>query len=273
MGLLTGKKGIIFGALNEDSIAWKVAERAVAEGAEIILTNTPVSVRFGTINQLAEKCNTIVVPADATKEEDLNNLIDAAMERFGGQIDFVLHSIGMSVNVRKGRSYDNLDYGYLNSTLDISAISFHKLLKALYAKDAVSEWGSIVALTYIASSRCIEGYNDMADAKALLESIARNFGLLYGKKRHVRINTVSQSPTMTTAGKGFGERMEAMLEFAGAMSPLGNADANDCAGYVLTLFSDFTRKVTMQTLYHDGGFSSMGLTEAALESFVKSKEK
>lgn len=268
MGLLTGKKGIIFGALNEDSIAWKAAERAVEEGAEIILTNTPVSVRFGTINELAEKCNTIVVPADATKEEDLNTLIETAMERFGGQFDFVLHSIGMSMNIRKGRSYEDLDYGFLGTTLDISAISFHKLMKALYKKDAIKEWGSVVALTYIAATQSVEGYNDMADAKALLESIARNFGLIYGKKNHVRVNTISQSPTMTTAGKGIGGRMEEMLSYAGALSPLGNADAYDCAGYILTLFSDFTRKVTMQTLFHDGGFSSTGLTEAALNPFI-----
>ena len=200
--LLKGKKGLIFGALNEDSIAWKVAERAVEEGAEIVLTNTPVSIRMGTINQLAEACGAIVVPADATSVPDLENLIEKTMEHFGGKFDFILHSIGMSPNVRKGRTYDDLDYDFLTKTLDISAISFHKVIQVARKKDALNDWASIVALSYIAAQRTLYGYNDMADAKALLESIARSFGYIYGREKFVRINTVSQSPTPTTAGKG-----------------------------------------------------------------------
>ena len=252
--LLKGKKGLIFGALNEQSIAWKVAERAVEEGAEIVLTNTAVSIRMGTISKLAEKCNTIVVPADATSVEDLENLIDKTMEHFGGKFDFMLHSIGMSPNVRK--------------TLDISAISFHKAIQVARKKDAINDWGSIVALSYIAAQRTLYGYNDMADAKALLESIARSFGYIYGREKHVRINTVSQSPTPTTAGSGV-LGLGDLMGFAENMSPLGNATAEDCADYVLTLFSDLTRKVTMQNLYHDGGFSSMGMSRRAMKTYEK----
>ena len=258
--LLKGKKGLIFGALNEQSIAWKVAERAVEEGAEIVLTNTAVSIRMGTISKLAEKCNTIVVPADATSVEDL--------EHFGGKFDFMLHSIGMSPNVRKGRTYDDLDYDFLSKTLDISAISFHKAIQVARKKDAINDWGSIVALSYIAAQRTLYGYNDMADAKALLESIARSFGYIYGREKHVRINTVSQSPTPTTAGSGV-LGLGDLMGFAENMSPLGNASAEDCADYVLTLFSDLTRKVTMQNLYHDGGFSSMGMSRRAMKTYEK----
>ena len=266
--LLKGKKGIIFGALNEQSIAWKVAERAVEEGAEIVLTNAPAALRFGSINELAEKCNTIVVPADATKVEDLEALIDKAMEHFGGKFDFILHSIGMSPNLRKGITYDDLNYEYLNKTLDISAISFHKVIKTAYKKDALNEWGSIVALSYLAAQRTVCGYDDMADAKALLESIARSFGYVYGRERKVRINTVSQSPTLTTAGSGVAG-LSKLLDYAEAMSPLGNGTAEECADYVLTLFSDFTRKVTMQNLYHDGGFSSMSMSLNAMHLIEK----
>ncbi len=265
--LLKGKKGIIFGALNEQSIAWKVAERAVEEGAEIVLTNTAMSIRLGSIDELAAKCNAPIIEADATSVEDLERLVDKTMEHFGGQFDFVLHSIGMSPNVRKGRPYQDLNYDFLSKTLDISAVSFHKLLQVLYAKNAVKEWGSVVALTYMAAQRTFVGYGDMADAKALLESIARSFGAIYGRDHKVRINTVSQSPTETTAGKGV-KGMGGMLEFADSMSPLGNALAEDCANYVVTLFSDLTRKVTMQNLYHDGGFSSMGLSESVYHAFL-----
>lgn len=270
--LLRGKKGIIFGALNEQSIAWKVAEHAVEEGAEIVLTNTAVSIRIGTIGNLAEKCHTVVIPADATSVEDLETLVDKAMEHFGGKFDFVLHSIGMSPNVRKGRAYDDLDYGFVEKTLDISAVSFHKLLQVLHRKDAINDWGSIVALTYIAAQRTFAGYSDMADAKALLESIARSFGAVYGASHHVRINTVSQSPTMTTAGTGIAG-MTDMFDFADKMSPLGNATADDCANYIITLFSDLTRKVTMQNLYHDGGYSKMGLSADVLRTYIAGKEK
>lgn len=269
--LLKGKKGLIFGALNENSIAWKVAERAVAEGAEIVLTNTPISLRMGAINELAAKCNSIVIPADATSVEDLENLIDKTMEHFGGRFDFILHSVGMSPNVRKGVPYENLNYEYLSKTLDISAISFHKVIKIAYQKDALNEWGSIVALSYLAAQRTLYGYNDMADAKALLESIARSFGCVYGREKNVRINTVSQSPTPTTAGGGI-MGFSKLLEYGETLSPLGNASAEDCADYVLTLFSDYTRKVTMQNLYHDGGFSSIVMSPELMEVFEKGIE-
>ena len=258
--LLKGKRGIIFGALNELSIAWKVAERAHEEGAQLLLTNTPVSIRLGTISKLAEKCGAVVIPADATSVEDLEKLVDQAVEVLGGKIDFVLHSVGMSPNVRKNIPYQQLNYSFLEKTLDISALSFHKMMQVLYTKGAMNEWGSILALSYLAAQRTVVGYNDMADAKALLESIARSFGAVFGKEFKVRVNTISQSPTPTTAGMGVAG-MNNMLNFANAMSPLGNATAQDCAAYCVTLFSDLTRKVTMQNLYHDGGFSSMGLSE------------
>ena len=264
MELLKGKKGIITGALNEKSIAWKVAERALAEGAEIVLTNTPLSLRLGALPAFAEAHGCKLIPADATSLEDLGALVDGAMEHFGGPFDFVLHAIGMSPNVRKKRPYEALDYNFLDKTLDISALSLHKLLHTLYTKDALREWGSVVALSYIAAERSFVGYNDMADAKALLQSITRSFGAIYGPARHVRINTVSQSPTATTAGEGIAG-MERMLRYADRVSPLGNADADDCAAYIVTLFSDYTRKVTMQNLYHDGGFSSIGLSPTQLE--------
>jgi len=270
-GLLKGKKGLIFGALNEKSIAWKVAERAVAEGAQLVLTNTPVSMRLGTINELAKQLHTIVIPADATKVEDLENLVQKGMEHLGGKFDFVLHSIGMSPNVRKGRTYDDLDYHFLQQTLDISAISFHKVIQVCRKLDAISEWGSVVALSYIAAQRTLYGYNDMADAKAMLESIARSFGYIYGREKKVRINTVSQSPTPTTAGGGI-MGFDNLVDFADRMSPLGNAAASDCADYVITLFSDLTRKVTMQNLFHDGGYSSMGMSFRAMKVYNEGLE-
>ncbi len=263
--LLKGKKGIIFGALNEASIAWKVAEKAVEQGAEIVLTNMALSIRMGTIDELAAKCNAPIIPADATSVSDLEELFDKSMEHFGGKIDFVLHSIGASPNIRKGRSYDNLDYKFLEKTLDISAVSFHKMLQTAYKKDAIADGGSVVALTYIAAQRTLVGYNDMADAKALLESIARSFGHIYGPKG-VRVNTISQSPTPTTAGNGVGG-LGSIIDFTERLSPLGNADAEECADYTLTLFSDLTRKVTMQNLFHDGGFSSMSMSADVMEIF------
>ena len=266
--LLKGKRGIIFGALNPDSIAWKVAERAFEEGASLIITNTPVAVRMGETNELAKKLNTVVIGADATNVEDLNNLFIKSMEYLGGKIDFVLHSIGMSPNVRKERHYSDLDYNYLDKTLDVSAVSFHKVLQTARKLDAINEWGSVVALSYVAAQRTFFGYNDMADAKALLESIARSFGYIYGRERHVRINTISQSPTVTTAGSGV-KGFDRLLDFAERMSPLGNATAEECADYCITLFSDLTKKVTMQNLFHDGGFSNMGMSLRALQQYEK----
>ncbi len=269
--LLKGKRGLIFGALNEQSIAWRVAERAYEEGATFVLTNTPVSMRLGTIDKLAEQCNTVVIPADATKVEDLENLVEKGMIHLGGKFDFVLHSIGMSPNVRKGRTYDDLDYNYLQQTLDISAISFHKVLQVCRKLDAINTWGSVVALSYVAAQRTLYGYNDMADAKAMLESIARSFGYIYGREKCIRINTVSQSPTITTAGSGI-MGFDNLVDFADRMSPLGNATADDCADYVITLFSDLTRKVTMQNLFHDGGYSSMGMSFRAMKIYNEGLE-
>ena len=270
--LLKGKRGVIFGALNDKSIAWKVAEKAVEEGAVITLSNTPVAVRMGEVSQLGEKLGAEVIPADATNVEDLEMVFQKSMEILGGKIDFVLHSIGMSPNVRKKRLYDDLDYDMHNKTLDISAISFHKMIQAAKKLDAIAEYGSILALSYIAAQRTMFGYNDMADAKALLESIARSFGYIYGREKHVRINTISQSPTATTAGSGV-KGMESLMDFANRMSPLGNADADECADYCVMMFSDFTRKVTMQNLYHDGGFSSMGMSLRAMDQYEKSFDK
>jgi enoyl-[acyl-carrier protein] reductase I len=270
--LLQGKKGIIFGALNPDSIAWKVAERAYEEGATLTLTNTAVAMRMGETQKLAEQCNTIAIPADATNVEDLNNLFIQSMDHLGGKIDFVLHSIGMSPNVRKERHYSDLDYNYLDKTLDVSAVSFHKVLQTARKLDAINEWGSVVALSYVAAQRTFYGYNDMADAKALLESIARSFGYIYGRERRVRINTVSQSPTVTTAGSGV-KGFDRLLDFAERMSPLGNATADECADYCITLFSDLTRKVTMQNLFNDGGFSNMGMSLRALQQYEKGLHK
>ncbi len=266
--LLKGKKGIIFGALNPDSIAWKVAERAHEEGAIVILTNTPVALRMGETQKLAEKLNTVVIGADATNVDDLNNLFIQSMEILDGKFDFVLHSIGMSPNVRKERHYSDLDYNYLDKTLDVSAVSFHKVLQTARKLDAMNEWGSVVALSYVAAQRTFFGYNDMADAKALLESIARSFGYIYGRERNVRINTISQSPTITTAGSGV-KGFDRLLDFADRMSPLGNATGDECADYCITLFSDLTKKVTMQNLFHDGGFSNMGMSLRALQQYEK----
>lgn len=266
--LLKGKKGIIFGALNSESIAWKVAERAHEEGATLTLTNTPVALRMGETQKLANKLNTVVIGADATSVEDLNNLFIESMKVLGGKIDFVLHSIGMSPNVRKERHYSDLNYNYLDKTLDVSAISFHKVLQTAKKLDAINEWGSVVALSYVAAQRTFFGYNDMADAKSLLESIARSFGYIYGRETRVRINTISQSPTLTTAGSGV-KGFDRLLDFSERMSPLGNATADECADYCITMFSDLTKKVTMQNLFHDGGFSNMGMSLRALQQYEK----
>lgn len=267
--LLEGKKGIVFGALNDKSIAWHVAEKAHAQGARLVLTNAPVAIRMGTIGELAEKTGSEVIMADATSMKDLEVLFNRSMEIFDGKIDFVLHSIGMSPNVRKGIPYAESSYENMLKTLDISALSFHRILQTAYKLDAISEWGSVVALTYVAAQRTLAGYNDMGDAKALLESIARSFGYIYGKDRHVRVNTISQSPTATTAGAGIAG-FDSLVDFSDRMSPLGNADASDCADVCITLFSDLTKKVTMQNIFNDGGFSSMGMSERAIEQYNKS---
>ena len=264
--LLKGKRGIIFGALNDQSIAWKVAQRAHEEGAQFVLTNAPIAMRMGEINGLAEQTGSQIIPADATSVEDLENLVTKSMEILGGKIDFVLHSIGMSPNVRKGKHYTESNYQYYNQTMDVSAISLHKTLATLYKHDALNEWGSVVALTYIAAQRIFPDYNDMADAKSLLESITRSFGYHYGIKKKVRVNTISQSPTVTTAGQGIKGFTE-FINFSEQMSPLGNAPAVACADYCVSMFSDLTKYVTMQNLFHDGGFSNTGVTQEVIEKF------
>lgn len=268
-GLLKGKKGIIFGALNDKSIAWHVALKAWQQGAELVLTNSPVAVRMGTIGELAKITSGKVIVADATSMVDIDRLIAESMQIFGGRFDFILHSIGMSPNVRKDIPYENTSYENMLKTFDISALSFHRILQTTYKYDAINEWGSVVALSYVAAQRTLSGYNDMGDAKALLESIARSFGYIYGRDRKVRINTVSQSPTATTAGSGI-HGFDSLVDFSERMSPLGNATAEECADYCVVLFSDLTRKVTMQNLFHDGGFSSMGMSLKAIEQYRKS---
>jgi enoyl-[acyl-carrier protein] reductase I len=264
--LLKGKRGIIFGALDENSIAWKTAQLAHEEGATFVLTNAPVAMRMGQINELAKSTGSEIIPADATNLEDLENLITKSVEILGGKLDFVLHSIGMSVNVRKGRHYTDQNYSWTEKGWDVSAVSFHKVLQTLHKNDAMNEWGSVVALTYMAAQRTFPDYNDMADNKAYLESIARSFGYFFGKDKKVRVNTISQSPTPTTAGSGV-KGFDGFLSYAEKMSPLGNATAQDCAEYTITLFSDYTKKVTMQNLFHDGGFSNTGVSQEVIEKF------
>ncbi len=266
--LLKGKKGIIFGALDERSIAWITAIKCHEEGAEIVLSNAPVAMRMGEINKLAEQINAPVIPCDVSSNEDVDNLINKTMDHFGGSFDFILHSIGMGVNVRKGKHYTEIDYGFNVKTNDISAVSLHRVLAACMKKDALKDWGSVIALTYIAAQRVFPDYSEMADAKALLESVARSFGYHYGVKKHVRVNTISQSPTRTTAGSGV-KGFDGFINYAEKMSPLGNASAADCANYIVIMFSDMTKMVTMQNLFHDGGFSFTGVTGAVIEQMEK----
>ena len=263
-GLLKGKRGIISGALDENSIAWKVALKAKEEGATFTLTNAPIAMRMGAINELAKVCDAQIIPADATSVEDIEKLYTQSIDILGGKVDFVLHSIGMSANIRKGKEYGDLNYDWYLKSLDVSSLSLHKFLQVAEKLDAINEWGSVVALSYIAAQRTYPFYTDMAEAKAMLESIARSFGYRYGKAKNVRVNTISQSPTKTTAGSGIGG-FDAFYEFADKMSPLGNATADDCANYTISLFSDLTRMVTMQNLFHDGGYSSTGISEELVQ--------
>ena len=266
--LLKGKRGIIFGALDANSIAWKTAERVHEEGGTFVLTNAPIAMRMGQIKELAEKTGSQIIPADATSIEDLENLVAQSTEILGGKIDFVLHSIGMSINVRKGKHYTDQNYDWTQKGTDVSAMSFHKVMQTLYKQDAMNEWGSIVALTYMAAQRVFPDYNDMADNKAYLESIAGSFGYFFGRDKKVRVNTISQSPTPTTAGQGV-KGFDGFISYADRMSPLGNATALDCANYTVTLFSDLTKRVTLQNLYNDGGFSNMGVSDSVMSEFVK----
>ncbi len=266
--LLKGKRGIITGALDENSIAWKVALKAYEEGATFTLTNAPIAMRMGEINKLAEQCQSKVIGADATIPEELEKLYTESMDFLGGKIDFVLHSIGMSTNIRKGRPYGDLNYDWFLKSLDVSALSLHKMLQVAEKLDAINEFGSVVTLSYIAAQRVFPDYTDMAQAKAMLESIVRSYGFRYGKLKKVRVNSVSQSPTKTTAGTGI-SGFDVMYDYADELSPLGNANADECADYVVTLFSDLTRKVTMQNLYHDGGFAHVGITDGIVERMTK----
>jgi len=265
--LLKGKRGIIFGALDPNSIAWITAERVHEEGGKFVLSNAPIAMRMGQINELAEKTGSQVIAADATSEEDLENLVKKSVEILGGKLDFILHSIGMSINVRKGRAYTDQKYDWTQKGTDVSAMSFHKVMQTLYKNNAMNEWGSIVALTYMAAQRVFPDYNDMADNKALLESIARSFGYFFGRDKNVRVNTISQSPTPTTAGKGV-KGFDGFISYAEKMSPLGNATALDCANYTVSLFSDLTKRVTLQNLFNDGGFSNMGVSDAVMSTFI-----
>ncbi len=262
--ILKGKNGIIFGALGDSCIAWKVAEKGVGNGANIVLTNAPIALRMGQISKLAEKCSAEVIPADATNVDDLENLFNKSMSIFNGKIDFILHSIGMSVNVRKKKAYTDLNYDYLMKGLDVSAVSFHKVLQTAYKLDAINDYGSVLALSYIAAQRVFPNYSDMAENKSYLESVARSFGYHYGKKKNVRVNTISQSPTKTTAGSGV-KGFDNFYDFANKISPLGNASADECADYCVMLFSDYTKKVTMQNLFHDGGFSFTGISDDIMD--------
>lgn len=260
--LLKGKRGIIFGAMDEQSLAWRVAKKAVEQGADIVLTNAPVVKRFGTLETLAKTIDKPVIYADATNLEELDHLVEESQKILGGKLDFVLHAIGMSVNVRKKKDYTDLNYDWMQKTFDVSAISFHKVMQTLYKKDAMNEWGSIVGLTYIAAQRTFPDYSEMAESKALLESFARSFGYHFAAKK-VRVNTISQSPTITTAGSGI-KGFQEFFDYAEKMSPMGNASADTCADYTISLFSDLTKMVTMQNLFHDGGFSSMGMNPSIL---------
>lgn len=266
--LLKGKRGIIFGALDENSIAWKTALKVKEEGAVFTLTNAPIALRLGKINELARACNAEVIPADATSEPELSTLLTKSTEVLGGKLDFILHSIGMSPNIRKGKEYGDMNYDWYLKTIDISALSFHKVLQTAEKLDAMNEWGSIVALSYIASQRSYPDYTDMAQAKAMLESIARSYGARFAKLKKVRVNTISQSPTRTTAGAGI-SGFDIFFDYAQMMSPLGNATGEDCANFIAILFSDYTRMVTMQNLMHDGGFSTSGITQELMDRLTK----
>ena len=264
--ILKGKKGIISGALDESSIAWKVAERCNEEGAEFTLTNAPMAMRMAKINELGKKCNAEVIGADLTSIEEIENLYEKSLSKMNGKIDFILHSVGMSPNVRKKKEYGDLNYDWLNKTLDVSAISFHKMLQVAEKNNVLNEWSSSVALSYVAAQRTFPFYSDMAEAKSLLESIARSYGYRLGKLNNSRVNTISQSPTITTAGSGI-SGFQAFFNYAEKMSPLGNATADECANYCIFLFSDMSKKITMQNLFHDGGFSSTGISEDIIEDF------
>ena len=269
--LLAGKRGVIFGALDERSLAWHIALRCQAEGEQIVLSNTSAAIQLGTISQLAEAHQMPLIACDATKTEELAALWQQAQAQTGGKIDFVLHGVAQSVNLRRHKSYEELNYEYYKQTLDISAMSLHKMIRTAMEQDALAEGASVVALSYIASERYFLGYNDMGDAKALLESIARQLGAIYGQKKKVRINIVSQSPTRTKAG-GQWKEIDFFYRYSDQLSPLGSASADDCADVCVALFSDLMRKVTMQTIYCDGGFGRTILTPELVEDYRRMED-
>ncbi len=257
-GLLKGKKGIVFGPLDESSIGWQIALHAYREGAEIAISNVAAALRFGNIEELSVLCgNAPMIVCDASKNEDVDNCFKELKEKIGS-VDFIVHSIGMSQNIRKQLPYEDLNYEWFIKTLDVSALSLHRLVSYALKNEVINQGGSILALSYIASQRNYWTYSDMGDAKSLLESIVRSYGPRLARHA-IRINTISQSPTYTKAGSGI-PGFEKMFEYSDLMSPLGNASAVECAEYSMTILSDLSRKVTMQNLFHDGGYSSMGAT-------------
>lgn len=265
-GLLKGKKGLIFGALDDRSIAWRIALACNREGAEFSLSNAPVALRFGSLDDLAEETGSKIFPCDVTKEDEIEELMQNVKDEHG-KIDFILHAIGMSPNIRKNQDYKELNYHWMQQTLDISAVSLHKVLHFADEAKLLNDGASIVALSFIGAQRVFSKYGDMNDAKALLESIARNYGSRLAD-RGIRVNTISQAPTKTSAGKGI-KGFDGLFTFTEKIAPLGNPTADDCADYCVTLFSDLTRKVTMQNLYHDGGFVTAGINEEMINDLAK----
>ena len=268
MSILSNKRGLIFGAVDQSSLAWHVALACKQAGADVVLSNTAVAIELGAVRSLAEEHHMPLIACDATHPEEIEHLLTEAQQALGGQLDFVLHAVAQSQNLRRHKPYEDANYHYFQQTLDTSALSLHKLLQTALRMDAISEWGSVVTLSYLGSERFVRGYNDMADAKAMLESIVRNFGAIYGERKHVRINAISQSPTPTRAAGGWAD-MPYFYRMTDELSPLGNADADDLAGLCVALFSDLTRKVTMQTIYNDGGFGRTVLTERFAETYKK----
>lgn len=266
-GLLKGKKGLIFGALDDRSIAWRVALACHREGAKMVLSNVPIALRLGKLEALSKEIDAPIIPCDVADAADVDNLMKETASKLGN-IDFILHAIGMSPNIRKKLPYESLDYDFFNQTLDISAMSLHRVLHfATQENDLLNDGGSVVALSYIGAQRIFSKYSDMNDAKALLESIARNYGSRLAG-RGIRVNTVSQAPTKTSAGSGI-RGFDSMFAFAEKLAPMGNPTADECADYCVTLFSDMTKKVTMQNLFHDGGFSTNGISEEMMNDLVQ----
>ncbi|HET9136436.1 MAG TPA: enoyl-ACP reductase [Candidatus Kapabacteria bacterium] len=261
-GLLKGKTGIIFGPLDESSLGWHIATAAYREGAKLAISNVALALRIGKPQELAAMCgNAPLIPCDASNQAEIDTCFKEVKERFG-KIDFIVHSVGMSTNIRKGMPYEKLNYDWYLKTIDVSGLSLHRLISGALENDVLNDYSSIIGLSHMAAQRPFTTYTDMAEAKAVLESIARNYGARLGLQK-IRVNTVSQSPTWTRAGSGI-EDFDKMYYYSDLLAPLGNASAEECGDYCVTLLSDLTRKVTMQNLYHDGGFALMGLSQSML---------